>query len=106
MDTQFKKGILDLCVLATIENKEVYGYGLKLELSKIMDINENTLYPLLRRLEKEELLSTYTRLTEANRARKYYTITDKGREYLHTKKESWYDFIEVVDNILGGRDHD
>ena len=65
MDTQFKKGVLDLCVLAAVSKKEMYGYGLKIEMSKIMEVTENTLYPLLRRLEKDEMLTTYNKTSEA-----------------------------------------
>lgn len=100
MDTQFKKGVLDLCVLAAIAKKEMYGYGLKVEMSKLMDINENTLYPLLRRLEKDELLTTYNKTSEAGRARKYYAITKKGLEHLNLMKEEWKSFTKSVDMIL------
>lgn len=106
MDTQFKKGILDLCILSVISQKTVYGYGLKQEITKIMEINENTLYPLLRRLEKDGLLTTYTQLTSENRARKYYSITEEGKQYLKAKKKDWYQFIDIVDTFLGGKDHD
>lgn len=104
MDTQFKKGVLDICVLATISKKEMYGYGLKVEMSKLMDINENTLYPLLRRLEKDGLLETYSSTSEEGRARKYYRITQKGEEYLTTMKEEWKQFTRSVDQILGDND--
>lgn len=102
MDTQFKKGVLDICVLAAISKKEMYGYGLKVEMSKLMDINENTLYPLLRRLEKEGLLTTYTSTSDVGRARKYYAMTPKGDEYLKTMKIEWKLFTESVDLILNG----
>ena len=102
MDTQFKKGVLDICVLAAISKNEMYGYGLKVEMSKLMDINENTLYPLLRRLEKDGLLETYTKTSEAGRARKYYLITSKGTNYLETMKKEWKQFTKSVDKILEG----
>ena len=70
-----------------------------------MEINENTLYPLLRRLEKDGLLTTYTQLTSENRARKYYSITEEGKQYLKEKKKDWYQFIDIVDPFLGGKDH-
>ncbi len=107
MDTQFKKGVLDICVLATISKNEMYGYGLKVEMAKLMDINENTLYPLLRRLEKDELLETYSKTSEAGRTRKYYSITQKGQEYLDMMSKEWKEFTKSVDRILeGGEDYE
>lgn len=106
MDTQFKKGVLDICVLATISKKEMYGYGLKVEMSKLMDINENTLYPLLRRLEKDGLLEPYSKLSEEGRTRKYYRITKDGRIYLEKMIEEWNLFKENVDIILEGGNQD
>lgn len=101
MDTQFKKGILDICVLATIKKKEMYGYGLKIEMAKLMDVNENTLYPLLRRLEKDELLRTSNQNSDEGRIRKYYHITEKGENYLATMKKEWKIFVDSVSIILG-----
>lgn len=102
MDTQFKKGILDICVLSVLSNQEMYGYGLKIEMSKIMDISENTLYPLLRRLEKEGLLDTSSHVSDQGRVRKYYNITEIGKERLIEMKQEWNDFKEVVDQMLDG----
>lgn len=106
MDTQFKKGVLDLCVLSLINQNEMYGYGLKVEMSKIMDVNENTLYPLLRRLEKDELLTTYLKESDEGRSRKYYAITLKGKDYLQKRIQDWYEFTEVVNHILKGGNKD
>lgn len=100
MDTQFKKGVLDLCVLAAVSKKEMYGYGLKIEMSKIMEVTENTLYPLLRRLEKDEMLTTYNKTSEAGRTRKYYVITQKGLDYLEMMKSEWLTFTKSVNLIL------
>ena len=100
MDTQFKKGVLDICVLSVLDKEEMYGYGLKIEMQKIMDVNENTLYPLLRRLEKDELLDTSSHISEQGRIRKYYNITEKGKNRLIELKEEWKQFKSIVDDML------
>ncbi len=106
MDTQFKKGILDICVLATLAREEMYGYGLKVEMSKLMDVNENTLYPLLRRLEADGLLETYSNISDERRVRKYYKITQEGINRLDILRKEWNDFKKVADIIIGGNDND
>jgi len=103
MDTQLKKGVLDICVLSVLANKEMYGYGLKTEMQKLMDINENTLYPLLRRLEKEGLLDTSSHISEQGRMRKYYKITEKGKEKLIIMKQDWNSFKNTVDSMIENR---
>ncbi len=78
MDTQLKKGILDLCVLHAIEHGESYGYKIISDLQDIIEISESTLYPILRRLETGGFVTTRT--AEYNgRLRRYYSITELGR---------------------------
>lgn len=102
MDAQFKKGILDICVLSILEKKEIYGYGLEMEMASLMDVSGNTLYPLLRRLEKDDYLDTYMHVSEQGRRRKYYRITDKGRSHLKELRKDWKAFKEVADCLIGG----
>lgn len=104
MDAQFKKGILDLCVLSILEKKEIYGYGLKLEISSLMEVNENTLYPLLRRLEKDGYVETSTHRSEQGRMRKYYHITPLGKEHLSNQRLEWRAFKKAADQLIEG-DH-
>lgn len=100
MDTQFKKGVLDLCVLSILEKKDHYGYELVQKISKNIAITEGTLYPILRRLKKEELLQTYIRESKEGPARKYYALTIKGKQKAKQLKQEWKDFEKKVDNIL------
>ncbi len=104
MDAQFKKGILDLCVLAVISRKEVYGYGLKMELSKVLAISENTLYPLLRRLKNDGFLTTYAVMTEQGHTRRYYRITEAGRRHFEEQKAEWNEWVQAVQLIINGKD--
>lgn len=80
MNIQFKKGVLELIVLVSVNKRDMYGYELIVEVSKIVDINEGTIYPLLKRLTNEKYFDTY--LVESNEGppRKYYKITNLGRE--------------------------
>ncbi len=81
MDSQLKKGLLEGCVLATIRDEESYGYKIISQISPYVDISESTLYPILKRLEASGAVSVHNRLYNG-RLRKYYRITDKGRERL------------------------
>ncbi len=91
MDSQLKKGLLEILVLASLKYEDSYGYVINQEISEVMDISESTLYPILRRLEQQDLVRTY-QTTYNSRIRKYYQITKLGLKKL---KESETDFIEM-----------
>ncbi|MFA7561179.1 MAG: PadR family transcriptional regulator [Candidatus Izemoplasmatales bacterium] len=91
MDIQLKKGLLDLMVLASIKYEDSYGYKIIQDMSQIIDISESTLYPILKRLEKQKLVNTYN-TTHNSRIRKYYQINPSGLEKL---KQSIDDFDEI-----------
>ena len=77
MDAQLKRGILDICVLTALLKEDSYGYKIIKDLHDVIDISESTLYPILRRLEKNGSLTVYTE--EHNyRLRKMYRITPAG----------------------------
>ena len=59
MNTQFRKGVLEICVLALISKKDMYGYEIVHNISKVIDVNEGTIYPILRRLTKDLYFETY-----------------------------------------------
>ncbi|MBQ6494046.1 MAG: PadR family transcriptional regulator [Erysipelotrichaceae bacterium] len=98
MDTQLKRGSLDICVLASLLKEDSYGYKIIQSLSPVVEISESTLYPILKRLEKGEYLTSYS-IEHNGRLRRFYRITasgkDKIREYLLDFKEllSIYEFI-------------
>lgn len=100
MNSQFKKGVLELIVLLSVNKKDMYGYELVLEVSKIVSVNEGTIYPLLRRLTNEKYFDTY--LVESNEgpSRKYYKITNLGKERLKELKETWTDFSSAVNKYI------
>lgn|SRR5690625_3161485 len=100
--TQMLKGILDGCLLAIIKNKEVYGYELadKLESYGFHSFSEGTIYPLLMRMQKEELVSSTLRKSTAGPRRKYYSLTKKGEEELEMFQERWDYLQKNVNNVL------
>ena len=94
MDVQLKRGLLDVCVLAAIKNEDSYGYQIIKDIKPYVDISESTLYPILRRLEAAELLTV--RSAEHNgRLRKYYRITDAGRERIEAFKAEWAEIMSI-----------
>lgn len=103
MNTQFKKGILEMCILALISQNNMYGFEVIETLSKEIDVNENTVYPILRRLTKQGLFDTYTEETSIGAPRKYYKMTNLGKNKLETYEIEWRSFLSGVFNILGGK---
>ena len=77
MDTQLKRGLLDVCVLAAIKDEESYGYKIIKDLKPYVTLSESTLYTILKRLEGAEHLTIRT-AEHGGRLRKYYRITDAG----------------------------
>ena len=94
--------LLDACVLSVLRDEDAYGYVLTQTLKETIEISESTLYPVLRRLQKDDFLSTYD-VPWQGRNRRYYKITDKGQEMAQEYRGAWMDFRGRVDGlILGG----
>ncbi|TJX14297.1 PadR family transcriptional regulator [Tissierella creatinini] len=102
MNIQFKKGVLELCVLSLLDRKDFYGYELVEKISKFVNISEGTIYPLLRRFRSEGYVTTYLEESQEGPPRKYYSITNQGKEAYEKLKLEWESFIDGVNNILRG----
>ena len=100
MNGQFKKGVLELCVLVLLDKKDCYGYELVQKISDQIEISEGTVYPLLRRLTKEEYFTIYLQESSEDPSRKYYRLTDKGRAYLHRLVDEWKEFSDGVNQLI------
>ena len=100
MNIQVKKGVLDLCVLELVRRKDRYGYELVQEISRNIEISEGALYPILRRLSKEGIFETYLEESGEGPPRKYYRMTDEGREKAAAVRREWDEFLERVGRIL------
>ena len=104
MNTQFKKGVLELCVLSLLIKQDRYGYDLVNEISKNIEISEGTIYPLLRRLKNVGYVTTYLQESQEGAPRKYYKLTSSGEKTTEEMKNDWKDFVEKVNNLLEGGD--
>ncbi len=100
MNIQFKKGVLELCVLAMLDEKDCYGYELVNEISKDISISEGTIYPLLRRLKTEGYFITYLQESQEGPPRKYYQITELGRQTKKDLTDEWQSFVTGINKIL------
>ena len=96
MNPQFKKGVLELVVLESVRKKDMYGYELVEEVSKVIDVNEGTIYPLLKRLTNERYFETYLRESTEGPPRKYYHITAACGLYRDRLEQEWNEFQEKV----------
>ncbi|MFP4661067.1 MAG: PadR family transcriptional regulator [Halanaerobiales bacterium] len=106
MNIQFKKGVLELCVLVKLSKKDCYGYELVEEISQYINISEGTIYPLLRRLQKEAYLESYLRESNEGPPRKYYRITGSGEEIKDHLISEWAEFVNGVNSIIMEGDKD
>lgn len=102
MNAQFKKGILELCVLSLILRRDCYGYELVEEISKRFEISESTIYPILRRLTDEKYFETYLQESPSGPPRKYYKITVRGKEAQSQMLKEWNEFDLEVKSLLNG----
>ena len=100
MNTQFRKGIIEMCVFALINQKDMYGYEIVQSLAEFTEINEGTIYPILRRITKEGYFTTYLKESSSGPARKYYAITPLGKMFLSDLKKEWKDISQMVEMIL------
>ncbi len=101
MDTQLKKGVLDLCVLSIIDEKDTYGYFIYQAIDYVLGISESTIYPILRRLVKEGYLTTYLKPSVHGPARKFFKLTDIGRTHLNSLQDAWQTFEYKVNQLIG-----
>lgn len=99
MDSQLKKGLLELLVLASLKHDDSYGYMISQAVHSVIDISESTLYPILRRLESQKLVTTYETVY-SSRVRRYYRITASGREKLKASEEDFRKMKMIYDYIL------
>ena len=100
MNSQFKKGALEICVLSQLAQGDKYGYELTERISEEMSIASGTLYPILRKRKADEYVTTYLVESESGPARKYYKLTEKGYRYQEELLKEWKEFIEAVERLI------
>jgi len=99
MREQIKKGVLEIFVLAILTKGDSYGYKIVSDLSHYVEMSESTLYPILRRLEKNDQLKTYNEVFQG-RNRKYYQITPKGTKHMDDFLKEWDDIRKIYDILM------
>ena len=94
MDTQLKRGLLDVCVLAAIKDQDSYGYQIIKDMKPYLELSESTLYTILKRLENADMLTVRT-AEHGGRLRKYYRITQAGVNRIEEFKEDWKEILSI-----------
>jgi len=100
INTQFKKGVLELLILVMVEKKDMYGYELVEKVSKVVDVSEGTIYPILKRLTNEGYFEAYTKESTEGPIRKYYHITSSGLEVMQKELIEWRKFSKSVNDFI------
>ena len=100
MNTQFKKGVLELIVLKAIVSDDLYGYQLVSRINEVIQVNEGTIYPLLKRLLNDHLLESYLKESTEGPPRKYYHITAAGISKYQELLKEWNEFSKRVSDFL------
>ncbi len=93
--------MLDMVVLSLVAAEGTYGYKITQDVRSVMEVSESTLYPVLRRLEKDSFLETYNQ-EFSGRMRKYYKITSNGMIQLDNYRREWSAYRKKIEEILFG----
>ena len=106
MNVQYKKGVLELCVLALLSRGDRYGYDVSELLSRKIDISDGSVYPILRKLKAEGLVTAYLSEDSGGPPRKYYKLTELGRETYQNDRAEYLNFAQSVRNLLEDENDD
>jgi PadR family transcriptional regulator, regulatory protein PadR len=103
MNSQFNKGIIELCVLSLVLSRDRYGYELVEAISKQIEISEGSIYPILRRLTDEKYFETYLQESNEGPPRKYYKMTTTGRSHTLKLIKSWNEFSKNINELVNSK---
>jgi len=106
MNIQYKKGVIELCILYELIKADRYGYELSTYISTEIDISDGTVYPILRKLKSEGYVTTFLSEFSGGPPRKYYSITESGKQKYKSEAKEWLDFGDTIRKMLGGKDHE
>ena len=106
MNTQYKKGVLELCVLSMLRRQDWYGYEISEYLSRHIDIADGTVYPILRKLKVDGFVTTYLSEESGGPPRKYYSLTNLGRETYEADCAEYLQFAKTVEVLLKENEND
>lgn len=105
MDVQLKRGLLEVCVLASIRKEDSYGYKIIKDLKPCIELSESTLYTILKRLENLKMLSVKS-VEHDGRLRKYYHIENEGIKRLEDFKSEWKELLTIYQFVIKGEGKD
>ncbi|PAT01116.1 PadR family transcriptional regulator [Candidatus Izimaplasma bacterium ZiA1] len=100
MKTQNRKGLIELCTLALLHKEDYYGYDLSIIISKLINIADGTIYPVLRKMKNEGLLKTYLTEGKGGPPRKYYSLTELGKDEYIKEKQSWKSLVNNINELM------
>ena len=100
MNIQYKKGVLELCVLSMLAKRDWYGYEISEYLSRRIDIADGTVYPILRKLKSDGSVTTYLSEESGGPPRKYYSLSEAGKAAYTADRADYLNFATVVETIL------
>ena len=106
INAQFKKGVLEICVLALLARKDYYGYELVETISETVEMSEGTIYPLLKRLKDEGYVSTYLMESGSGAPRKYYKLSPSGEIFRKEITLEWEKFSSNINKMLTSKKDD
>lgn len=94
--------LIEFLILSVLQKEDSYGYEISRTVKLVADIKESTLYPILKKLEKAGFLTTYSQEFQG-RKRKYYSITESGKEQIEYLSHEWIAYCDTIDGIIEGR---
>lgn len=102
--TQFRKGLVELCVLAALRDDEAYGYQIVEQMGRIagLEVTESTVYPVLARLARDRYVTVRTAASPAGPPRRYYRLSESGRRRLTEMHEHWKSIQRSVNQLIQG----
>ena len=106
MNPQYKKGVIELCALSMLYRRDCYGYEVSEEISKHIDMADGTVYPVLRKLKNAGMVTTYLSEESGGPPRKYYVLTELGKEEYLSARTEWLEFVKSVGQILQETDNE
>ncbi|XMB85994.1 PadR family transcriptional regulator [Mycoplasmatota bacterium WC44] len=103
MNSQYKKGVVELCVMKILSNRAMSTFEVLEIISNDLSVNENTVYPILRRLTNDNFLEVKKNNIGVGAPRKYYYLTESGFARLEDLETEWNNFIKGISKIMGGK---
>ena len=102
--TQFRKGLVEFCVMVVLRNEEAYGYQIVERLGQVagLEVTESTVYPVLARLARDRLVTTRTVPSPSGPARRYYRLSELGQTRLQEMMIHWQSIQESISQLIQG----